>query len=387
MNEMYRDRGDSPQLALDRLDKDRITFARELRNLTKKELAEAIGKTPSTITQIESGDLRPDLETLINLGMVLQVPTTFFSKKEGTKSIPLDKCHFRAKRSTAQALRRQSVRKGDLCLELFNLLDEYGVVFPREQLTSFPYYGASVNNDDDIEEIALALRVHWGLGPGPIPDIVKLLESKGITIITINQECAELDAYSTWRGNKPCIFLALNKSASRARFDVGHELAHLVLHEDIKTGDLKTEKEAHRFAGAFLAPRESFLAECPRRWNLEAFKKFKLRWKMSISSILYRAKELDILSQSSYQRAMAHLSYIGYRKDEGKEWPHELPSLIGQALNLLKDTVTLEQLASELRIYKHELKDILSQYVPQSLLNYLDRNKPEEIGQIVKLRS
>lgn len=384
---MYSDRGDSPQFSLDKLDKNRITFARELRNFTKKELAESIGKTPSAITQIESGDLRPDLETLINIGMVLKVPTTFFSKKKETIGIPLDKCHFRAKRSTAQTLRRQSVRKGEFYLELLSLLDEYGVVFPREQLTSFPYYGASIKKDDEIEDIALALRAHWGLGHGPIPDIVKLLESKGITVVPINQECAELDAYSAWHSNKPCIFLALNKSASRARFDVGHELAHLVLHEDIKTGDLKTEKEAHRFAGAFLAPRESFLLECPRRWNLEAFSKLKFRWKMSISSLLFRSKELNALSQSSYQRAMIHLSRIGYRKDEGKEWPHELPSLIGQALNLLKDTVTLEELASGMRIHKHELKDILSPCVSQTLLNQLDKNKPEEIGQIVKLRS
>lgn len=35
------------------LDYKRLSFARELKGLTKKELAERIGKTPSAITQYE----------------------------------------------------------------------------------------------------------------------------------------------------------------------------------------------------------------------------------------------------------------------------------------------------------------------------------------------
>ena len=47
-------KSDSPQYALDRLDPSRITFARELRGKTKKELAELKRSTIQLIDQIEN---------------------------------------------------------------------------------------------------------------------------------------------------------------------------------------------------------------------------------------------------------------------------------------------------------------------------------------------
>ena len=64
---MKTGRNDSPQFAIDRLDPHRITFARELRGLTKKELADKIKKTPSAMSQIERGLIHPDLETFVSI--------------------------------------------------------------------------------------------------------------------------------------------------------------------------------------------------------------------------------------------------------------------------------------------------------------------------------
>lgn len=380
-------RGDSPQLALDNLDPQRISFARELRSLTKKDLANQIDKTPSAISQIERGLIRPDLETLIRLSMALQVPTIFFMKRDHNREpIQLDSCHFRAKRSTTQTLRRQSVRMGDVLMDFIELLEQKGVIFPQENITSFSHPTEEL---EEIEEAANELRKHWGMGLGPIPNMIKLVECKGIIVIPVYKTCNEVDAFSTWRGNRPCIFISLSKllkTASRARFDIGHELGHLVMHEDISTGDIKTERQAYRFAGAFMAPRESFMAECPRRWNFKIFKELKFRWKMSISALLYRAKDLGLLSPSTYQRAMVQMA--NQRKDEGEEWDMEKPILLDQALELLQDRVTLTELASELTIYSSELQDLLSQCVSEDLLEKIDR-KPadDDIGKVVKLRN
>lgn len=376
-------RGDSPQLALDRLDPQRITFAREMRSLTKKDLADQIDKTPSAISQIERGLIRPDLETLVRLSMALQVPTIFFMKRDhNCKPIQLDSCHFRAKRSTTQTLRRQGVRVGDLLMGFIELLEEKGVIFPPENIMPT---SCSVETLEEVEEAASELRKHWGMGLGPIPNMVKLVESKGILVLPTYKSCDDVDAFSTWRGNRPCIFMSSSKSASRIRFDIGHELGHLVMHEDISTGDVKTERQAYRFAGAFMAPRESFLTECPRKWSFEAFRKLKFRWKMSISALLYRAKDLCLLSPSSYQRAMIQIA--SYRTDEGEEWEKEKPTLLDQALELLQDQVTLTELASELTVYPSELRELLSQCVSESLLDRVDRQPNEEdMGKIVKLR-
>lgn len=377
-------KGDSPQFALDRLDPNRITFARELRGLTKKQLADDIKKTPSAISQIERGLIRPDLETFVSISFALKVPTSFFIERSTpTKTIELASCHFRSLRSTSQTMRRQSARKGDICVDFMELLESKGVLFPEEHISSF---SASAGYDDEIEKAARGLRRHWNMGSGPIPNIVKLVESKGIMVLPLPDACHKVDAYSTWRGRRPCMFVFYGKAASRIRFDVSHELGHLALHEDAVAGEMKTERQANRFAGAFLAPRESFLEECPRRWSFEAFRRLKARWKMSIAALLYRAKDLGCISISTHRRAMIQLTMEGKRKNEGDEWPMEKPVLITQALELLHDQVTLAGLADEMSVYPSELKDMLSQCVPMETLSKIDRKKYTDSATIVKLR-
>ena len=375
-------KGDSPQFALDRLDPNRITFARELRGLTKKQLADDIKKTPSAISQIERGLIRPDLETFVSISFALKVPTSFFIERSTpAKPIELASCHFRSLRSTSQTMRRQSARKGDICVDFMELLESKGVLFPEEHISSF-----SASAGYEIEKAASWLRRHWNMGSGPIPNIVKLVESKGIMVLPLPDACHKVDAYSTWRGRRPCILLSYRKAASRVRFDVSHELGHLALHEDAVAGEMKTERQANRFAGAFLAPRESFLEECPRRWSFEAFRRLKSRWKMSIAALLYRAKDLGCISISTHRRAMIQLTMEGKRKNEGDEWPMEKPVLITQALELLHDQVTLAGLADEMSVYPSELKDMLSQYIPMETLSKIDRKKDTDSAIIVKLR-
>lgn len=377
-------KGDSPQFALDRLDPNRITFARELRELTKKQLAGNIKKTPSAISQIERGLIRPDLETFVSISFALKVPTSFFIERStSSKPIELASCHFRSLRSTSQTMRRQSARKGDLCVDFMELLESKGVLFPEEHISNF---SASAGYDDEIEKASRGLRRHWNMGSGPIPNIVKLVESKGIMVLLLPDACHKVDAYSTWRGPRPCILVSCRKTASRVRFDVSHELGHLALHEDAVAGEMKTERQADRFAGAFLAPRESFLEECPRRWSFEAFRRLKNRWKMSIAALLYRAKDLGCISISTHRRAMIQLTMEGKRKNEGDEWPMEKPVLITQALELLHDQVTLAGLADEMSVYPSELKDMLSQCVPMETLSKIDRKKDTDSATIVKLR-
>jgi Zn-dependent peptidase ImmA (M78 family)/DNA-binding XRE family transcriptional regulator len=379
---MLEGRGDSPQFALDRLDTLRISFARELRGLTKKELASRIGKTPSAVSQIERGVIRPDLETFIQIAMALKVPTTFFMHRSfSTQPIQLDTCHFRARSSTSQAMRKQSTRIGELLIDFIETLERRGIVFPEESITSF---SCSSSTAEEIEIAAGNLRVHWGMGYGPIPNMVKLLESKGIIVLPIYDACSEVDAYSTWKGRRPSIMLSLGKTASRARFDASHELGHLLMHEDTATGDAITERQANRFAGAFLAPRESFISECPRRWSLEAFRSLKFRWKMSISALLYRAKDLGCLSPSSYRRAMIDLGDL--RKNEGPEWPIEQPTLVNQALSLVREHSNLDELAAELTLHTSELKHLLGTCVAPELLEKMSRKSDDDIGKIVSFR-
>ena len=54
---------------------ERIQIAREERNMTQRDLANAIGCTPQHISAIERGAKTPTLETFVAIASALRVPT------------------------------------------------------------------------------------------------------------------------------------------------------------------------------------------------------------------------------------------------------------------------------------------------------------------------
>jgi hypothetical protein len=68
-----------------------------------------------------------------------------------------------------------------------------------------------------------------------------------------------------------------------------------------------------------------------------------------MAALLYRAKELEILTTTAYTNAMKYVSRRGWRRREpGAEQPREQPALLSKALELLATNgKTLEALAAQ----------------------------------------
>ncbi|MAQ95564.1 MAG: hypothetical protein CMM84_18815 [Rhodothermaceae bacterium] len=382
--------GDSPQYVLDRLEPARLRAARERAALTGVRLADKVGVTPSAISQFESGAAKPDLDTLVRLSMALAVPTTFFAHRERDTTIPFDACHFRARRRVSQRDRRASVRNGEVLLDVVEALESRGVGFPQEEVRSFWSVRPPVRDVDDLEAAeaaASALRRHWGMGYGPIPDLVRVLESKGVFVLPLSDAHTDVDAYSAWAGQRPCVMLSMAKSASRARFDASHELAHLVMHDGEDPGSSAVERQADRFAGAFLAPREGFMAECPRRWSLEAFARLKGRWRMSIQALVRRAYDLGALSKTNYQKAFREMSARGMRADEPGEWEHERPVMVSQALRLLQGRMSVGDLASEIGLHPGDMEQMLRRIASAETVDLIAAPRPQPHALVRPLHS
>jgi Zn-dependent peptidase ImmA (M78 family) len=116
------------------------------------------------------------------------------------------------------------------------------------------------------------------LGSGPIDSVVRLLESKGILVFHLLEDCKGSDAFSLWYDDRPFIFLNTEKDASsRTRFDAAHELGYLVMHTECPPGEKFQENQANRFVSAFLMPKETFIKECPRRLVWDHFIELKSR--------------------------------------------------------------------------------------------------------------
>lgn len=345
-------------LAAHLFNNERLTLAREFCGYTQKKLADSVNKTSSAISQFENGKAKPDAITLAQIALALGFPVAFFAQQTRSPRLEASACHFRSLRSASETDKRRILAHGSLLCELFNCIENY-IELPQEEVSPLK---TDVHTAEEIEKCAEDVRAAWKLGLGPIPDITRLLESKGVIISFLSGHSKKMDAFSAWLGSRPYIFLSTEKdSCTRLRFNAAHELGHLIIHRHASPGDKEQETQAHRFASAFLVPRTPFLAECPRWLNWEHFYELKRRWKVSVAALVRRAYELDCITAASYERAYIHLNKTGEKLREKFEPPMEKPILLECSLSALSDEdVPAPKLASLLGWNQDKLEKIKS---------------------------
>lgn len=146
----------------------------------------------------------------------------------------------------------------EIFCEIIDYIEEY-VNLPKLNFPKVPYEDEDLNplDNETIEMYATALRKAWNLGNGPIGNLMVEVQKNGIYVSKISLRLQKIDAFSVWMNNKPYIFLNDDKNTNaRIRFDIAHELGHLLMHADYyssedfekKTIKDKLEDEANRFA-------------------------------------------------------------------------------------------------------------------------------------------
>ena len=195
------------------------------------------------------------------------------------------------------------------------------------------------------------------MGLGPIANLMDFIEANGIVIGRAYLE-SDIEAVSVWRFQRPHILI--NKaitSCARIRMSLAHELGHLVLHRQVNEKDYDSnnkyaliEKQAALFAGAFLFPRKSFYTEF-HSTRIDALIILKKRWKISMGSIVMRAKNLDLITENNVMTFYKQLNAKGYsRKKEplDDKIPVEPIKLFFEAVQLLnKNRITLQRIIDE----------------------------------------
>ncbi|MFZ1291206.1 MAG: XRE family transcriptional regulator [Melioribacteraceae bacterium] len=321
---------------------ERLKEAREARCLTITALAESLDISRQSITAYEKGTQSPRLDILDKIADRLNVPSRFFLRPN-IDTINKNIVFYRSLASTTNLERSRSEKRLMWLKEMVQYLEGFikflDVNFPNINLSD-----EEISNlrDEEIENIANKCREFWNIGLGAISNIARLLENNGAIISRGEIETDAVDAFSEWSQNdRPYLILGNDKKCGvRSRFDLAHELGHLVLHKNLSKlnkNNLKIiEHQANYFAGAFLMPAVTFISDFLYP-SLDTFVALKQKWRTSIQAMIVRTSNLGLITKKTEERLWINLARRGWRKKEPLDdvIPHEQPMFLRRSIDLL----------------------------------------------------
>jgi Zn-dependent peptidase ImmA (M78 family)/transcriptional regulator with XRE-family HTH domain len=345
-------------------DPQRLRIARQLRKLTRTALAEQVEVSPAAVGQWETATARPKPQTLLQVADVLDFPVAYFAASgRELPEFKTDLSFFRSLRKSSQADREAALAHAALISELVEVIERHA----KLPALTIPEHPLPIDAPpEQIDEVACAVREHWGLGEEPIENMLRQLELHGAVAVRLGLADEGIDAFS-WPGPAhPVVILDSGKgNKARSRFDCAHELGHLVMHRHAgaRAADRALEKQAHGFASSFLLPASRLHQEWPTgRLNWRELVALKQRWQMSLGALLYRAQDVGLMTATTYESAMKYMSRAGWRKHEpGELGPPERPRLLRRAAEVLDQTgIDAERLAELAHIPIEEVRMYLT---------------------------
>lgn len=335
-----------------------LKLARIFSAMALEEVAEKVGKTRQYLHKLETGQSLPTEALAQSLADALNVELGFFEPK--ANRLHEDQFHFRKLLTTTKTIKQVAIARGEMVNALIGFLDKE-LRLPKLNIPSLP----DIDSGDAIERVADRCRKEWDLGLGPIDNMTRLAENLGTIVLSFDGLSKEIDALSVSVERPFIVRNTAKDSTSRHRFDIAHELGHLVMHEGVVTGDRLTETQANRFASSFLLPRSMMIKLFPRpngmRLDWKGIREFKQTWKVSKAAILYRARQLELISDSQYRTGVITLKkHEGTHEKDDYLIPSEPPEILFQSLAVLahKKGIGTRDIAKALQVkpsFLHEL--------------------------------
>lgn len=346
-------------------------------------LADLLGVSTNAVSQYENNLCKPRHEIVLEIGKKLQLKEAFFFRPVSARSpnpVFWRSRHAATKASRVVAQRKLNWVKTITDEYLKTYLDLPPLVMPSQKELGIPSDPKHLS-DESIERVALLCREFWSLGTMPIQDMTAFLENNGL-LLTCGELCSEqLDAFSNVSEHDQSfhVFLGTGGSAVRSRFDAAHELGHLILHSHLSRKFLEDkdktkkhrliERQAFRFASAFLMPADSFRADV---WMtaLDPLLSLKERWKVSVGAMIKRCDDLGLIDESHARRL-----WISYNRRWKKiepldeRIPVETPQLIKRCFDLLIESriKTKAEILYDLPYSQRDIETLMN--LPNGYLN------------------
>lgn len=311
----------------------RLKQIRLARGYTLEELAAKTGGfiTKQALSKYEKGKIRPSALVLNKLAEALNTKAATLYREPSVsveiiafrKASRLPKKELARIESYVKNALEERIQLQELAGLSVETLDEKSA---RRKNTGnrLPVQAMPIKNLEDVETAAETLRSKWNLGLDEISNMTETLENHSVHVIDISTK-HKLDgvaAVALVGKNQVKAAAVANKTGvpgERQRLNLAHELGHLVL--DIPK-NVDEEKAAFRFGAAFIAPSEIILNEVGTHRSsiqLEEFFMLKRRFGLSIAALMYRLRNLNVISESYYRRWCIEINKLGWKQREPNE--------------------------------------------------------------------
>ncbi|MGJ0507170.1 MAG: XRE family transcriptional regulator [Methylocystis sp.] len=308
-----------------------LRIARQLRGLQQGEAAARLGISQAMLSRFENQLANLVDDILDRAAKAYDLPRSFFLQTDPVLGAPVS-VHpmWRKKSNVAAREMDQIVAEVNLRLMHLRRLLQAVEVEATQELPKLPIDEFKGN----AERIAGLVRAQWQMPVGPVRNLTRILEAAGIIVVHSTLGGSAVDG-ATFRapGLPPLVVLNIEQPADRMRFTLAHELGHLVMHHSQPTQNM--EQEANEFASAFLMPTRDIRPYFTRRIDLRLLAELKPVWRVSMASLLMRARSIGLLAYNQERYLWQQFSMAKIRQSEPPEldFPAEAPTVLPDLLD------------------------------------------------------
>jgi Zn-dependent peptidase ImmA (M78 family)/plasmid maintenance system antidote protein VapI len=315
------------QKNMNTLNPNRIILAREARGLTQEELGNKIRLHKANISRLENGDTAISEEMLNALSDALCYPPQFFLLPGNILPVNLS---YRKKQNVPLKL----ISPIEAQINIIRHHAQFITRAMQKQQPQLPLFSA--NEKDTPAKIASMLRRKWEVDTPVLTNLIKLVEQNGIIISSFDFGTERVDSRSILTDDKyPVIFLNKTLPGDRQRFSLAFELGHLVMHTFTQVPHTRDiNHEANLFAAELLMPAKEIIKDFKEGVTLPLLGELKLKWKVSMIALLYRADDLGVLTPNQKRYLIQQFNQQKIRRQEPPELniPAEQPQLMRRLL-------------------------------------------------------
>lgn len=310
---------------------ERVRRLRLASGLSQADLAAASGQASGSISMLENGRLPLTDALLRAVARPLDCDPAYL--EAGSREPLATKPWLRAYADASKRAVDRAVADSTTAVDVIHCLG-------LEQVPdTLPLFGGDVNDDDAIEHFALEVREAAGLDRDDVvPNAIRAAERLGCVVLPMDYELGRhlglslrVDSTAVIRVARPSAAPDRHVPGDRQRFTLAHELGHLTLHHgspppDTPAQAARIEKQAHRFAGAFLAPGDALLADLDRaggRVTLSTLSTLKATWGVAIKALVVRLQQLGVIDEEHARSLYKQISARRWNKDEPIEVGNE----------------------------------------------------------------